>query len=144
MRVAEGVDCAGGEGDGLAFVEGPVTVTGDDPYGLDADGDGVGCEDGAPAPDSGLFGTGAAPADGAPTIAVEARRVDDEHSVAVVVQRGHNGEWHDVWSPGVRVVAKGDIGGAIIEAPAYPHGEIDAVIEAWVDDLERGRWLHAV
>jgi hypothetical protein len=25
-------------------VQGPVTVTGSDPYGLDADGDGIGCE----------------------------------------------------------------------------------------------------
>jgi hypothetical protein len=39
------VDCAGGEGDGPRFVEGPVTVTGSDPYGLDGyDNDGVGCE----------------------------------------------------------------------------------------------------
>jgi hypothetical protein len=38
------VDCAGGSGNGPAYVEGPVYVTGSDPYGLDADGDGVGCE----------------------------------------------------------------------------------------------------
>lgn len=38
------VDCAGGSGDGPRYVEGPVTVTGSDPYGLDSDGDGVGCE----------------------------------------------------------------------------------------------------
>jgi Ca2+-binding RTX toxin-like protein len=38
------VDCAGGSGNGPRYVEGPVTVTGSDPYGLDADGDGVGCE----------------------------------------------------------------------------------------------------
>jgi hypothetical protein len=38
------VDCAGGTGDGPRYVEGPVTVTGSDPYGLDGDGDGVGCE----------------------------------------------------------------------------------------------------
>lgn len=38
------VDCAGGSGDGPRYVQGPVTVTGSDPYGLDSDGDGVGCE----------------------------------------------------------------------------------------------------
>jgi resuscitation-promoting factor RpfB len=36
-------DCAGGTGDGPAYT-GFVRVTGSDPYGLDADGDGVGCE----------------------------------------------------------------------------------------------------
>ena len=34
----------GGSGDGPRYVQGPVTVTGSDPYGLDADGDGIGCE----------------------------------------------------------------------------------------------------
>jgi hypothetical protein len=38
------VDCAGGSGDGPRYVQGPVTVTGSDPYGLDSDGNGVGCE----------------------------------------------------------------------------------------------------
>jgi hypothetical protein len=38
------VDCAGGSGNGPRYVVGPVYVTGSDPYGLDADGDGVGCE----------------------------------------------------------------------------------------------------
>jgi hypothetical protein len=38
------VDCAGGSGNGPRFVQGPVQVTGSDPYQLDADGDGVGCE----------------------------------------------------------------------------------------------------
>jgi hemolysin type calcium-binding protein len=38
------VDCAGGTGNGPRYVDGPVYVTGSDPYGLDADGDGVGCE----------------------------------------------------------------------------------------------------
>lgn len=38
------VDCAGGSGNGPRYVEGPVHVTGSDPYGLDRDGDGVGCE----------------------------------------------------------------------------------------------------
>ena len=37
-------DCAGGGGNGPRYVQGPVTVTGSDPYGLDADNDGVGCE----------------------------------------------------------------------------------------------------
>jgi hypothetical protein len=38
------VDCAGGSGNGPRYT-GPVTVTGSDPYGLDSDGDGYGCED---------------------------------------------------------------------------------------------------
>ena len=38
------VDCAGGSGNGPRYVEGPVYVTGSDPYDLDRDGDGVGCE----------------------------------------------------------------------------------------------------
>jgi resuscitation-promoting factor RpfB len=38
------VDCLGGTGDGPRFVSGPVRVTGSDPYGLDGDGNGVGCE----------------------------------------------------------------------------------------------------
>ncbi|MEZ5264752.1 MAG: hypothetical protein R2755_23875 [Acidimicrobiales bacterium] len=44
--MASDVDCAGGSGDGPAYVAGPVTVLeiGVDPYGLDADDDGVGCE----------------------------------------------------------------------------------------------------
>jgi len=37
------VDCAGGSGDGPRYV-GAVKVTGPDPYGLDRDGDGIGCE----------------------------------------------------------------------------------------------------
>lgn len=41
---APDVDCAGGPGDGPAFVTGPIEVVGSDVYGLDADGDGVGCE----------------------------------------------------------------------------------------------------
>lgn len=39
------VDCAGGSGNGPRYVNGPVSVNGSDPYGLDSDGDGVGCED---------------------------------------------------------------------------------------------------
>nr|WP_137147248.1 hypothetical protein [Mycolicibacterium sp. CR10] len=36
------VDCEGGSGNGLSYVAGPVTVTGNDIYGLDNDGDGTG------------------------------------------------------------------------------------------------------
>ena len=36
-------DCAGGSGNGPDYT-GTVTVVGEDHYGLDADGDGVGCE----------------------------------------------------------------------------------------------------
>jgi hypothetical protein len=38
------VDCAGGSGDGPRYVQGPVKVSGSDPYDLDRDGDGVACE----------------------------------------------------------------------------------------------------
>jgi hypothetical protein len=38
------VDCAGGSGNGPRYVQGPVTVTGTDPYGLDHDHNGIGCE----------------------------------------------------------------------------------------------------
>ena len=41
---ASDYDCAGGSGHGREYVYGTVTVTGSDPYGLDADGDGYGCE----------------------------------------------------------------------------------------------------
>jgi hypothetical protein len=37
-------DCAGGSGDGPYYVQGPVTVVGDDHYDLDRDGDGIACE----------------------------------------------------------------------------------------------------
>jgi hypothetical protein len=40
---ASDVDCEGGSGDGPVYT-GPVQVTGSDPYGLDNDGDGAGCE----------------------------------------------------------------------------------------------------
>ena len=40
---ASDYDCAGGSGDGPKYT-GTVTVTGSDPYGLDSDNDGVGCE----------------------------------------------------------------------------------------------------
>jgi hypothetical protein len=40
---ASDYDCEGGRGNGPEYA-GPVDVAGDDPYGLDADGDGFGCE----------------------------------------------------------------------------------------------------
>lgn len=43
VPLASDVDCIGGSGDGPEYV-GTVTVSGSDPYGLDDDGDGVGCE----------------------------------------------------------------------------------------------------
>jgi hypothetical protein len=44
VPIASDVDCAGGSGNGPAYVKGPVTVIGSDIYGLDRDGDGIGCE----------------------------------------------------------------------------------------------------
>jgi hypothetical protein len=44
VPIASDVDCAGGSGNGPAYVSGPVTVVGDDIYDLDRDGNGVGCE----------------------------------------------------------------------------------------------------
>jgi hypothetical protein len=44
VPIASDVDCAGGSGNGPAYVQGPVTVTGVDIYDLDRDGDGVGCD----------------------------------------------------------------------------------------------------
>ncbi|WP_412540518.1 hypothetical protein R8Z50_32685 [Longispora sp. K20-0274] len=44
VPIATDVDCAGGPGNGPAFVRGPVSVIGTDIYGLDADHDGIGCE----------------------------------------------------------------------------------------------------
>jgi resuscitation-promoting factor RpfB len=44
VPIASDVDCAGGSGNGPAYVQGPVRVVGTDIYGLDADGDGIGCE----------------------------------------------------------------------------------------------------
>lgn len=44
VPIASDVDCAGGSGNGPAYVAGPVTVVGTDIYGLDRDGDGIGCE----------------------------------------------------------------------------------------------------
>ena len=44
VPIASDVDCAGGSGNGPAYVEGPVYVVGVDIYGLDRNHDGVGCE----------------------------------------------------------------------------------------------------
>jgi|SRR6266487_6343009 hypothetical protein len=44
VPIASDVDCAGGSGDGPAYVQGPVRVVGTDIYGLDRDGDGIGCD----------------------------------------------------------------------------------------------------
>ncbi len=44
VPTASDVDCAGGSGNGPAYVRGPVYVIGRDIYGLDRDGDGVACE----------------------------------------------------------------------------------------------------
>jgi hypothetical protein len=43
---AEDYDCAGGSGNGPKYVEGPIRVRPPDPFDLDRDGDGWGCEDG--------------------------------------------------------------------------------------------------
>ena len=37
-------DCAGGSGNGPNYVDGPIRVLPPDPFDLDRDGDGVGCE----------------------------------------------------------------------------------------------------
>jgi hypothetical protein len=44
VPVASDVDCAGGSGNGPAYVTGPVRVIGVDVYDLDRDGDGWGCD----------------------------------------------------------------------------------------------------
>ncbi|MCC6984126.1 MAG: hypothetical protein IT535_12705 [Bauldia sp.] len=44
VPIASDVDCAGGEGNGPAYVEGPLRVVGPDVYRLDTDGDGIACE----------------------------------------------------------------------------------------------------
>lgn len=44
VPIASDVDCAGGKGDGPAYVKGPVKVIGKDIYRLDREGDGIGCE----------------------------------------------------------------------------------------------------
>ncbi|MGV0717169.1 hypothetical protein ABQE93_17370 [Mycolicibacterium sp. XJ662] len=44
VPIASDVDCAGGNGNGPEYVEGPVRVVGEDIYELDSNGDGIGCE----------------------------------------------------------------------------------------------------
>lgn len=44
VPITSDVDCASGSGNGPEYVGGPVYVIGSDIYGLDRDGDGVGCE----------------------------------------------------------------------------------------------------
>ena len=44
VPISSDVDCAGGSGNGPAYVEGPVYVVGTDIYDLDRDNDGVACE----------------------------------------------------------------------------------------------------
>ncbi|MFA1546316.1 G5 domain-containing protein [Actinomadura chokoriensis] len=44
VPIASDVDCAGGSGNGPAYVRGPVRVVGSDIYDLDGDGDGVACD----------------------------------------------------------------------------------------------------
>ncbi|WP_084219956.1 G5 domain-containing protein [Spirillospora albida] len=44
VPIADDVDCAGGSGNGPAYVTGPVRVIGSDVYDLDRDGDGVACD----------------------------------------------------------------------------------------------------
>jgi resuscitation-promoting factor RpfB len=44
VPIASDVDCAGGSGNGPAYVDGPIQVIGSDPYDLDRDGDGIACD----------------------------------------------------------------------------------------------------
>lgn len=44
VPIASDVDCAGGSGNGPAYVAGPVYVVGSDIYDLDRNGDGVACD----------------------------------------------------------------------------------------------------
>lgn len=44
VPIASDVDCAGGSGNGPAYVQGPVRVIGTDIYDLDRDGDGIACD----------------------------------------------------------------------------------------------------
>jgi hypothetical protein len=44
VPIASDVDCAGGSGNGPAYVQGPVRVVGTDIYKLDRDGDGIACD----------------------------------------------------------------------------------------------------
>lgn len=44
VPIASDVDCAGGSGNGPAYVQGPIRVVGVDVYDLDRDGNGIACE----------------------------------------------------------------------------------------------------
>ena len=44
VPISSDVDCAGGSGNGPEYVDGPIEVIGDDPYGLDRDNDGIACD----------------------------------------------------------------------------------------------------
>jgi hypothetical protein len=44
VPIASDVDCAGGNGNGPAYVDGPVSIVGWDIYDLDRDGDGIACD----------------------------------------------------------------------------------------------------
>ena len=44
VPIASDVDCAGGRGNGPAYVKGPVRVIGKDIYKLDGNHNGIGCE----------------------------------------------------------------------------------------------------
>jgi hypothetical protein len=44
VPIASDVDCAGGSGNGPAYVRGPIKVIGEDIYDLDRDHDGIACE----------------------------------------------------------------------------------------------------
>lgn len=44
VPIASDVDCAGGSGNGPAYVSGPVRIVGNDIYDLDRDGDGIACD----------------------------------------------------------------------------------------------------
>lgn len=44
VPIASDVDCAGGKGNGPAYVQGPIRVIGTDIYDLDRDGNGIACE----------------------------------------------------------------------------------------------------
>ncbi|HLF79705.1 MAG TPA: hypothetical protein VJB57_19665 [Dehalococcoidia bacterium] len=42
---SEDYDCEGGGGNGPDFIRGPVYISGSDPFGLDRNGDGIGCNE---------------------------------------------------------------------------------------------------
>lgn len=44
LAPASDYDCAGGSGDGPMYANGPIYVSGSDPYDLDSEGDGIACE----------------------------------------------------------------------------------------------------